>query len=41
MLKSDIVYFRKVFNESYEANEFYMQDIYNITLLLAEEIAFR
>uniref|UniRef100_A0A1B6I431 Vitellogenin domain-containing protein n=1 Tax=Homalodisca liturata TaxID=320908 RepID=A0A1B6I431_9HEMI len=41
MLKSDIEYFHGVFNESYEANEFYMQDIYNITLLLAEEIAFR
>lgn len=41
MLKSDIVYFQTVFNESYEANEFFMQDIYNITLILAEEIAFR
>lgn len=40
-LKSDILYFQAAFNESYDANEFFMQDIYNITLLLAEEIAFR
>lgn len=41
MLREDFEYFRKIFNESYNANEFYMQDIYNIYLLLAEEIAFK
>uniref|UniRef100_A0A1B6DM97 VWFD domain-containing protein n=1 Tax=Clastoptera arizonana TaxID=38151 RepID=A0A1B6DM97_9HEMI len=39
--KEDIEYFRKILNESYNANEFYMQDVYNIYLLMAEEIAFK
>lgn len=41
MINEDIKYFKKMFNESFQSNEFYMQDIYNFYLLLEEEMSFR
>lgn len=40
-LNEDVKYFKRVLNESFQSNEFYMQDIYNFYLLLEEEMSFR
>ncbi|KAK9498025.1 hypothetical protein O3M35_003911 [Rhynocoris fuscipes] len=40
-LQQDLKYFEKLFNDSYDANEFFMQDIYSMYQALTEEISFR
>lgn len=40
VLEEDIAYFRKVFNNSYNANEFYLKDIHGLYIALMEDMTF-
>lgn len=40
-IKEDIEWIKGVFERAYDDNEFYMQDIYEMYLSLAEEMAFK
>ncbi|CAH1394070.1 unnamed protein product [Nezara viridula] len=40
-LQEDIAIFKKIFMQSYEENEFYMQDIYKMYLDLEQEMSFK
>lgn len=40
VLEEDVAYFRKVFNNSYNANEFYLKDIHGLYNALMEDMSF-
>ncbi|VVC30431.1 Hypothetical protein CINCED_3A001550 [Cinara cedri] len=40
VLEEDLAYFRKVFNNSYNANEFYLKDIHGLYIAMMEDMSF-
>lgn len=40
VLEEDVAYFRKVFNNSYNANEFYLKDIHGLYVAMMEDMSF-
>ncbi|XP_060856834.1 uncharacterized protein LOC132934536 [Metopolophium dirhodum] len=40
VLEEDLAYFRKVFNKSYNANEFYLKDIHGLYIAMMEDMSF-